>query len=96
MWDNLGRVAARVPHISEINVYAPDGPVEVVGVEHHRSIARRRQARHQFLAHFGNWELVSLAATQRGLPLDRIYRAANNRLVEWLYRYGRAAVEGAR
>ena len=29
------------------------------------------------------------------MPLDRVYRAANNRLVEWLYRRGRAAVEGA-
>ena len=36
-----------------------------------------------------------MGATQRGLPLDRVYREANNRLVEWLYRHGRAAVEGA-
>ena len=38
---------------------------------------------------------MSLGATQRGLPLDRVYREANNRLVEWLYQHGRAAVEGA-
>ena len=48
-----------------------------------------------FSAHLGNWEIVSLGASQRGIPLDRIYRAANNRLVEWLYRHGRKAVEGA-
>ena len=95
MWDNLGRVAAEFPHISEINVYDPDGPVEVIGVEYIEALRDDGKPGISFSAHFGNWELVSLAATQRGLPLDRIYRAANNRLVEWLYRYGRAAVEGA-
>ena len=48
-----------------------------------------------FSGHLGNWEIVSLGATQRGVPLDRVYRAANNRLVEWFYRRGRAAAESA-
>ncbi|MBM3566418.1 MAG: lauroyl acyltransferase, partial [Alphaproteobacteria bacterium] len=95
MWDNLGRVAAEFPHLSEINVYDPNGPVEVIGAEWVDALRDDGRPGFFFSAHFGNWEIVSLGATQRGLPVDRIYRAANNRLVEWLYRHGRAAVEGA-
>ena len=50
---------------------------------------------HSVKGNLGNWEIVSLGATQRDLPLDRVYREANNRLVEWLYQHGRAAVKGA-
>lgn len=95
MWDNLGRVAAEFPHLSEINVYNSGGRVTVIGGEHVDQLRDDGRAGFFFSAHFGNWEIVSLGATQRGLPLDRVYRAANNRLVEWLYQHGRAAVEGA-
>jgi KDO2-lipid IV(A) lauroyltransferase len=95
MWDNLGRVAAEFPHLSEINVYDANGRVMVTGGEHVDRLRDDGRPGFFFSAHFGNWEIVSLGATQRGLPLDRVYRAANNRLVEWLYQHGRAAVEGA-
>jgi len=95
MWDNLGRVAAEYPHLGEINVYDPDGRVETVGEEHVDLLRDDGNAGIFYSAHLGNWEIVSLGATQRGLPLDRVYREANNRLVEWMYQHGRAAVEGA-
>lgn len=95
MWDNLGRVAAEFPHLSEIDVYDPQGPVTVVGAEWVDRLRDDGLPGFFCSAHFGNWEILSLGATQRGLPVDRVYRAANNRLVEWLYRHGRAAVEGA-
>jgi len=95
MWDNLGRVAAEYPHLGEINVYDPDGRVETVGGEHVDLLRDDGNAGIFYSAHLGNWEIVSLGATQRGLPLDRVYREANNRLVEWMYQHGRAAVEGA-
>jgi len=95
MWDNLGRVAAEFPHLSEIDVYDPNGRVTVIGGEHVDQLRDDSRPGFFFSAHIGNWEILSLGATQRGLPLDRVYRAANNRLVEWLYQHGRAAVEGA-
>ncbi|MDP6603125.1 MAG: lipid A biosynthesis lauroyl acyltransferase [Rhodospirillales bacterium] len=95
MWDNLGRTAAEYPHLGEIDVYGNDGRVEVVGAENVDRLRDDGKPGIFFSGHLGNWEILSLGATQRGLPLDRIYRAANNRLVEWLYRRGRTAVEGA-
>lgn len=95
MWDNLGRVVAEYPHLSRIDVYAPDGPVEVIGAEHVDMLRDDGKPGIFYSAHIANWEIASLGASQRDLPLDRIYRAANNRMVEWLYRHGRAVVTGA-
>jgi len=95
MWDNLGRTAAEYPHLRQIDVYAGDGRAEVVGAEYVDLLRDDGKPGIFFSAHMANWEISSLAATQRGLPLDRVYRAANNRLVQWLYDHGRAAVEGA-
>lgn len=95
MWDNLGRVAAEYPHLNEFNVYDPNGRVETTGGEYVDLLREDGHAGIFFSGHLANWEIVSLGATQRGVPLDRIYREANNRLVEWLYKRGRAAVQGA-
>ncbi len=95
MWDNLGRVAAEYPHLGEIDVYDPGGRVETIGAENVDLLREDDHAGIFFSGHIANWEIVSLGATQRGVPLDRVYREANNRLVEWLYQHGRAAVEGA-
>jgi KDO2-lipid IV(A) lauroyltransferase len=95
MWDNLGRMAAEYPHLGEINVYDPEGRIEVSGIEYADLLRDDGRGGIFFSGHIGNWEIVSLGATQRGVPLDRVYREANNRLVEWLYQHGRAAVEGA-
>ena len=95
MWDNLGRLAAEYPHLGEIDVYDPGGRVETIGGENVDLLRDDDHAGIFFSGHIANWEIVSLGATQRGVPLDRVYREANNRLVEWLYQHGRAAVEGA-
>jgi len=95
MWENLGRLAGEYPHLSRVDVYAAGGPVEIVGVEFVDQLRDDGKPGIFFSAHIANWEIVSLGATQRGLPLDRVYRAANNPLVEWLFRQGRSAVDGA-
>ena len=95
MWDNLGRLAAEFPHLEEFRLYEKGGRVEVIGVEHVDQLRDDGLPGIFFSAHIGNWEIISLGVTQRGMPLDRVYRAANNRLVEWLYRQGRSAAKGA-
>jgi Kdo2-lipid IVA lauroyltransferase/acyltransferase len=82
MWDNLGRVAAEYPHLPALRVFAPDGPVEIRGLDHlDRAIAAGRRAI-LFGGHIGNWEIAALAAGQYGIDIAQIYRAANNPLVD--------------
>ena len=95
IWDNLGRIAGEYPHLDRFKIYEPGGRVEVIGIEHLEELRDDGKPGIFFSAHICNWEVLALGATQRGLPLDRVYRAANNRLVEWLYRRGRSAVDGA-
>ena len=94
IWDNLGRVAAEYPHLRRFRLYDGDGRVTVIGAEHVDALREDGKPGIFFSAHFGNWEIVSLGATQRGVPLDRVYRVPNNPLVAWLLRRGRAAVDG--
>ena len=94
MWDNLARVAAEYPHLSEFHIDGDDGRVEVVGAEYVYLLRDDGKPGIFVSAHLGNWEIGSLSATQLGVPLDRVYRAANNRLVEWLYKHGRNAIKG--
>ncbi|MGY8992592.1 MAG: lysophospholipid acyltransferase family protein [Rhodospirillales bacterium] len=94
MWSNLGRVIGEHPHLNEYRFVA-GGNIELVGAEYIDSV-REAGAPGIFLsAHLANWELMPLAAAERGIPVDVVYRAANNRMVDWLYRHGRATVAGA-
>jgi Kdo2-lipid IVA lauroyltransferase/acyltransferase len=94
MWDNLGRIVGEYPHLKRLDFYAPDGRVEVIGAENIEILRSEDTPGIFFSAHLGNWEIVSLGASQKGLALQRIYREANNRLVEWLFQRGRSAVKG--
>jgi KDO2-lipid IV(A) lauroyltransferase len=94
MWDNLGRVVAEYPHLHEIEVYGNDGRVERDGVDAFLA-ARARDRRYIFFsAHYGNWEITSLAATQSGFEVAQIYRAANNPFVDRLIQEMRSGIGG--
>ena len=82
MWDNLGRVAAEYPHLHEIHVFDPVGPVETHGFENmDRAVAAGRRMI-IFSGHIANWEIGMLAAVQYGIEVAQIYRAANNPLID--------------
>jgi Kdo2-lipid IVA lauroyltransferase/acyltransferase len=99
MWDNLGRIAAEMPHLPRIKVLADDpapGPrrVEVAGAEH---IHRARDSGKPvifFTAHIGNWEVGPLATMRHGLPLHVVYRSANNPWADRLFLSGRREIVG--
>ena len=95
MWDNLGRVVAEYSHLGDFHVYEDDR-VEVIGVDHAERLRDDGIGGIFFGAHLANWELPSLAASQRGLPLVQIYRAANNPHVDRLIARAREAVGGER
>ena len=94
MWDNLGRVMAEYPHLHKFHVYAENGRIEVVGAEHANRLRDDGMGGIFFGAHLANWEIASLSATQMGVPLTHIYRAANNPFVEPILRRLRAPVGG--
>ncbi len=97
MWDNLGRLAGEHPHLDHLDVYGAASRaarVEVIGAEHIDAVRASGRPGLFFSGHLANWEVISIAVAQRGLVLDQVYRAANNRHMEWLYSRGRAPVGG--
>lgn len=94
MWDNLGRVVAEYPHLDAFKVYEPGGRVTVEGV---REVIDARETETRFIffsAHFGNWEIATLAATQAGFDVLAIYRAPNNPFVDELINEARSISGG--
>jgi Kdo2-lipid IVA lauroyltransferase/acyltransferase len=94
MWDNLGRVVAEYPHLDAFKVYEPGGRVTVEGV---REVIDARGTETRFIffsAHFGNWEIATLAATQAGFDVLAIYRAPNNPFVDELINEARSVSGG--
>lgn len=96
MWDNLGRVVAEYAHLADLGaaISAGTGRVEIVGLEHIDAVRASGKPAIFFSAHYGNWELLGLAADRHGLPLVQVYRAANNPLTEALLQDLRRAVGG--
>jgi len=95
MWDNLGRVVAEYPHLAVFDLYAADGRFEVVGLDRIDRLRDDGVGCIFVAAHYGNWELLALAAGQRGVPLTLVYRAANNTFVEALVQRARGRARGA-
>ncbi|GAB6051641.1 lipid A biosynthesis lauroyl acyltransferase [Magnetospira thiophila] len=96
MWENLGRTAAEHPHLDKMNMYdgGPHPRVEVIGAENIDMVRDDGLPGLFFSGHLANWEVISIAVAQRGVPLDLVYRAANNPHLDWLYKKGRVAVGG--
>ncbi len=99
MWDNLGRVAAEMPHLSRIKVFDSDpatGPrrVEVVNIERFDAVRDSQKPVIFFTAHIGNWEICPLVSIRRGLPLHVVYRSANNPWADRLFLASRRDVVG--
>ena len=93
MWDNLGRLLGEYPHLPRLDLLN-DPRIEIIGAEHIHKARDDSLPGLFFSAHIGNWELVSLAASQLGLPLTRIYRAANNPLINRIILWGRHSIDG--
>mgnify|MGYP002622753259 FL=1 len=88
MWDNLGRVAAELPHLPEMRW-------EIVGVEHLAPLRERGGPAILVSGHLGNWEVLPPALATLGIRMGSVYRAAGNAAVDALVNRLRAeAVEG--
>ena len=95
MWDNLGRVAAEYPHISEIS--APEsGRIDWVDSPPVRAMRDERRAGVLVSAHLGNWEVMPVAAIRRGLDMTIIVREPNNPFVRPIIERLRSVAGGVR
>jgi KDO2-lipid IV(A) lauroyltransferase len=90
--DNLGRVVAEYPHRQEFKVYGKDGRIEFVGDDILDPVVASGKSAIFVSAHYGNWEIATMAATQRGLDVAEVYRAANNPWIDRLIASYRGSV----
>lgn len=75
MWDNLGRVAAELPHL-------PGNPLfRRITIEGAENIPIEKPCIF-FSGHLGNWELTYPIAHKHGVPVTLVYREANNPIVD--------------
>jgi KDO2-lipid IV(A) lauroyltransferase len=77
MWENLGRVVCDYAHLDSILKQA-DRRVEIVGADRLDALREDGRTGILFSAHFSSWELVTVAALMRRLPVHVVYRNANN------------------
>lgn len=84
MWDNLGRTAAEFPHIASLSI-GSDTRIAFEGIEHIEAARALGRGALYFGAHFGNWEMFGPVALAHGIPLNLVYRAPNNRRLDWLF-----------
>lgn len=87
MWENIGRTLGEYPHMADVRIYekGPRSRVQVVRPDIIDLLRDDGKPGIFFSAHLANWELLVSAATQRGVAIASIYRAANNRLVDAIF-----------
>lgn len=93
MWDNMGRTFGEYPHLRALTEH-PEKRIEIRGAERFRELASDGVPGIVFSAHMGNWEISSVSSRTAGVEYHRIYRFANNPLVEWLFTYFRGKIKG--
>ena len=94
MWDNLGRTVCEYPLMGRFTFQGPRSNGEIVGAHIIDRLRDDGKPAILFGGHLANWEIAASAFAERGVVLDRVYRIANNPLVEHLYRLGRGGIKG--
>ena len=84
MWENLGRTISEYMHLSRLNVWHDNSPIDIVNGHIIDHIQKNEKPVIFFLGHLANWEYATLAAKQKGLKISQLYRTVNNPYVAWL------------
>lgn len=77
-WENVGRTAGELPHLSKLNPYTDSSRIDVVNAEHLDAIAMSDKGAVLISGHFANWEVMASAICNRPLDCLVTYRALNN------------------
>jgi len=87
MWNNLGRNIAEYAHLKELSIRGERPRIQLAGLENYERAAATGKGIICFSAHFANWEVMPIAATQIGVDGAAVYRPVNNPFVDrWLVR----------
>jgi KDO2-lipid IV(A) lauroyltransferase len=79
MWDNLGRLVGELPHINSISESEFKRRVQIINPPKHPE-----KTAIYISAHIGNFELAARIFKVVGVPINLIYRPANNPYVNSL------------
>lgn len=76
-WENVGRTAGELPHLSAIDPYS-SGRVEVIGAQHLETLQKSPIGAVMISGHLANWEIMAAAITKKVPRAVVTYRALNN------------------
>ena len=83
MWFHFGRVIGEYPHLHKIKVQE-NSNIKIIGINNLLDPLKKEKSCIYFSAHIGNWELSSHPLTQNGFKINFVYRALNNKHVDYL------------
>lgn len=83
MWFHFGRVLGEYPHLNNIKIFN-NRKIKIVNIKNLINPLKKFDNCLFFSGHIGNWELTSHPLTSLGYKINFIYRAPNNKLVDWL------------
>jgi Kdo2-lipid IVA lauroyltransferase/acyltransferase len=87
MWENLGRTVAEYPHLDHFSYKGADPRIEIENMALGVRIVEEDKPILFVSGHFGNWEIMPLAAAQYGVEGGLVYRPVNNPYVDrWIVR----------
>jgi KDO2-lipid IV(A) lauroyltransferase len=87
MWDNLGRTVAEYPHLDRFSYKGPRPRIEIANMALGVRIVDEGKPILFVSGHFGNWEIMPIAAAQYGVEGGIVYRPVNNPYVDrWIVR----------
>jgi Kdo2-lipid IVA lauroyltransferase/acyltransferase len=78
VWENLGRTAAEMPHLPNLERTLSGPGWEIEGAEHLRVLAEGGGPAILFSGHIGNWEMLPRIVAAHGIPMASFYRPPNN------------------
>lgn len=80
MWENLGRTFFEFPHTSEL--IRDEKRFKIKDFDNFKELAEDGKAGFFISGHISNWEIASAVMLKIGIKNNRIYRTANNPLIE--------------
>lgn len=94
MWDNMGRTVVELTQLGRYGLPGRSRYLEFEGREHVLAAMAANRPIACVSGHYGNWELPVLAGLSLGMQVVRVYRTANNPLLDRLITRARRPGEG--